>query len=713
MEEKRKNPFAPSSLLLLAVCTAGFFMLGNLVIQWLLGPFVGKMNSGGAQEIPELGTWLAQTFASRPLGIDLDPPVLLFSCAMGAMGLVPWMKSVFSSEKSEEPDIYGDRRWATLKEREPYAHSAESITWGGETKPWPKPDYCEELEDDNLIVSKHTMVGMSTNPIFDIRVPNQHVYMMAGSGSGKTYSFVQTNAMQLNGSAMFTDPKSENFQTLAPLYERHGYAVKYLDLRGGEYMKWSMCYNPMHYVDSMTEIAQLADMFIQNTKSPDDKGDDQFFTSMEKIVYSCLLGYFLFFFKKRGFEESCNIPNMLDFLALTKESPAGCTGLDLVFYGTTEKDGIMGFKQWLVEEVCDHDEEAARARPEWAVLSNYDGFVATAKSPETMASVVSSCYARLRDFANADVRRMLSKDELELGEFGKKKMVLFLILPDGGAGTFSFVAAMVLHQLFHVNMQIADSSKSRHLDIPINCYLDELANIGKLPELDKLFATLRSRWINLFAIVQDSGQLENVAGYGKAARSIYSNAAITLYYGGSDFETAKKISEEIGTYTQWYPSISRSKSASGTSTSVSKQSAKRDLMSAQEMTSESFGNLKCLTHYKNTGWFLDDKPDPTKHRRWKERCEAEAELKRQMDELGCTSPVEAWARTRVDASGKEDAPSEEEEAVTPPQVEAGSVLTDEQLDIIDAAHASVGRHFSKQRKDAKHMAKEGVGPDEG
>lgn len=657
MAAGKKRP-AAWVVLALTGAAAGFWA-GNMLAQLAGEVFLPAMAASRAAlaagtTAPEAADYLgfiASRLAAAPLGISLSATPV----AWGAIGaFLCWFAPVYAGrgKVTRYPDIYESAKFATTESRMRYAHTSEVSQVGGESKPWPKPEYCEELLDDNIIVSRHTMIALSQNPHFSIRVPNTHVYMMAGSGSGKTYSFVQTNAMQLNGSAIFTDPKSENFQTLAPLYERHGYKVKYLDLRGGEYMQWSMRYNPMHYVNTMTEITQLADMFIQNTKSPDEKGDDPFFINMEKIVYQFLLGYFLFYFKKRGHEESCNIPTMLDFLALTKESADDVKpgqdrimGLDIVFYGTWSRNEFSGYKEWLVDEVCGGDETAARQRPEWAVLVNYDAFVATAKSPETMASVISTCYGRLRDFANADVRRMLSTDDLELERFGQEKMVMFIILPDG-RGTFSFVASMVLYQLFHMNMQIADSAPSRHLRLPINCYLDELANIGKLPELENLFATARSRWINLFAIVQDSGQLKNVAGYGDAARSIYSNSAITLYYGGSDYETAKMISEEMGTYTEWYPTVSESKTAQGTTYSRSMQAAKRQLMSPQEMTSEEFGNLKCLTHYKNADWYLDEKPDPTRHRRWAERCECQTELERQMAELGCASPVEAWARTR-------------------------------------------------------------------
>ena len=645
---------------------AGAFWLGDLLGQYLtvalplLGATAADASAAqGASGTVGLAPFLSAAVAARPLGISTEPAPLMVGLVSALAVPLGVMRE--ATRPNQEPELGDGAHFEGTAYRNRYAHLTDEAVCGRERRPWPKPAWCERIEDDNLIVSKETMVGLTPNPIFRLKVPNMHGYMIAGSGSGKTYGFIQTNAMQLNGSAFFTDPKCENFYLLAPLYAANGYDVKFIDLRGGGLMRWSMRYNPMHYVNEMSDITELVDMLIANTTPEGPNSGDLFFTNMEKIVYTCLLGFFLFFFKRRGNEADCNIPLMLDYLAYTKETPGRMTGLELIFYGTAEKDGVVGFRQWLVEEVCGGDEGKARQRPEWTVLTMYDAFVATAKSPETMASVVSSCYARLKDFANPLVREMMSSDELCLEDFGRRKMALFAIVPDGGAGPFSFVATMALHQLFHVNMNIADSSKSRHLDIPINCYLDELANIGKLPQLDKLFATLRSRWINLYAIVQDNGQLENV--YGKAARSIYSNAAITLYYGNSDLETAEQVSKEIGTHTVWYTSTSTSSGPGGRTTSVSRQHQEVPLVSAPMMYNGWLEGDQCLTHYRSSGWYLGEKPDPTLHPRWQQRCRAQAALDAEIDRLGCSSPTEAWSRLarerreRFVGAGTPDVPS--------------------------------------------------------
>ena len=657
--EATRTSVSPWRALVVLACLFGAFWIGDVLAQYviyiapsLVGLASSTAGAQGAAASASIVTFALERLSQAPLGVSLERgPLVCGACSSLMLGV-----SIMARRSSrEKPDVHGSERFATLEERSVYAHTTGEARLGPLTLPWPKPDYCERLEDDNIIVSAHTKVSLSDFPFFKKKIPNKHVYMIAASGSGKTYSFVQTNAMQLNASMFFSDPKGENFTLLALFLERAGYVVRYLDLRGGETMRWNLYhYNPMHYVSNMTDIAQLADMIVQNTTSPDSHENDQFFTSMEKIVYTCLLGFFFYFFAQRGREEDCNLPTMLDYLALTKSAGDGITGLDLVFYGTRAHDGIMGFREWLVDVECGGDEAAARRRPEWAILTNYDGFVSSSNSPETMASIVASCYARLRDFATADVRSLLLTDDLELRDFGKRKSAFFAIIPDGGAGTFSFISSMALHQLFHVNMQIADNSPGGHLDVPVMCYLDELANIGKLPELETLFPTLRSRGINLCAIVQDTGQLKN--NYGDAARQIYSNSAITLYYGGGDFETCKQLSEEIGNTTVWLTESSTSRSSTGTSVSTSEHAYQVPLMSAERMYNGGMETGECLTHYRNDRWFLDETPDPTRHPRWEARQRAQRDLVGYSAEHGCSSIVEAWTRMHEPEAGQEPTP---------------------------------------------------------
>ncbi len=604
---------------------------GNIFIQYITAP-------AGARDTDILAEIKA---AHPPIGFSIESKALYFTglffvFALFLLIVLPW-------RRQKHPDVHGSAHFATAPSLMRYAHVKEFSTYEGKRLPWPKPEWCECIEDDNFLVADGVELGITDNPHFKLRIPNRHAYSVAGSGSGKTYSIIWPNVMQLNGDYVILDPKAENFSVLAPFLLRAGYKISYLDLRGGVTMPYSMCYNPMHYVSGMTDISQLAEMFIENTTSPDARSSEPFFRNMEKIVYTCLLGYFYFFFAKNGHEEDCTLPEILDYLSLVKKQDNGIAALDLVFFGTLVEDGFMGFREWLTEKVCDGNADAARKRPEWAIITNYEGFISSSDSPETRASIVSSCYARLQDLANADVARVLSRDELGLDKMGDagEKRALFLIVPDAGNQTFSFLSAMVLHQLFHTNMTKADNSSERHLAKPIMCYLDELANVGKIPNLPELASTLRSRWINLCLISQNFGQFEKLYG-DKDAKTLYENCAITLMYGGIGPETAEKISKEIGDKTVWNTEVSVGHGASGHSSNVSEHAYRVPVISASELTNENFPVTDCLTHYRGTSWYRGIKNDPKKHRRWLKLQEALAEFDSQIQQGGYTSPVEAW-----------------------------------------------------------------------
>lgn len=627
MDAEKK--FNPAAHLAASAVSAGFGFLGGNILAQV---------PGIAQHTDNLIQTLQTIFAAHSFGISPEAiPMYIGACS----AFVAFGVAFFGKKDEQFNDVHGNARFANKHELEKYAHTSEVIKYGKEKISWPKPWWCECLDDDNILVADGVKISLSKNPVYENEVPNRHGYMLAGSGSGKTYGFIQPNALQCNGSFAFTDPKAELFHKLAPFLKNHGYKIKYLDLRGGDLMRHSMCYNPLAYVTQDTEITQLVDMFITNTSPQGSNGSDQFFTSMEKNIYSCLLNYFFFYFGQQGNMADCNMPNMLDYLALAKKEK-NTSALDLVFYATEKEDGFMGYREWLIESVCHGDIKAAQARREWTPITNYEAFTSSDSSPETRASIVASCYARLRDFANADVARLLSKDELELDRFGKDKYALFLILPDGGGGTFRFLASMVLNQLFHINMLIADNSETGHLDIPIQVFMDECANIGKIPELAQLISTTRSRWINLFPIFQNKAQAEAVYG-DKEAETLYSNAALTLYYGNSGVATAEFLSKQIGFRTIWRSEQSHSYSGQGTSVSNTRHPYKVPLIDSSELQNEHFKNTEALTHFAGTSWYRGFKLDPTKHPRWKERCEAQEEFDKKIRELGLTSPVEAWA----------------------------------------------------------------------
>lgn len=592
-------------------CVLLGFLIGNLLTQFI---FVSFSTSSSI----DFNSWILQCISSKFLGVSFDQIPMAVGI-FAALGMLGSQQASQAKRKNKDVDIdpalaHGSERWATIAERAPYAHSS-LITkdTAGKKVRWDKPVCCEELLDDNIILSEHTKMALSDNPNRNFKPSNKHIYVMAGSGAGKTFNFLRTNVMQLNGSMVFTDPKGENFKIFANFLTKHGYKVRVLNLRDEDSMFASNQYNPMRYVRNMTDVSVIIDMFIKYTSSQGSKGND-FFEKAERQLYSALLGYLFFCYGKQARLSDCTIPNMLDLLVMAQAKDRSKSPLDLIFFGTLEDDGYYGFQQRLVDQY-DGSLELAMKGEEWTVITSYEGFKSTAGSPETMASVVASCFVRLDAFSKSAVRHLFSDDTLELQKIGEEKTAIFIITKDTGS-PYDFAAAMLLYQLFDINIALADASESGHLPIPVMCYLDELANIGQIPNLEKLFATARSRWINLVAIVQDQGQLENV--YGKTAQSIISNCATMVYLGASDEKSAEWLSKQMGNTTRAVTEWSQSYTATGGSTSKSRRYIQVPLMSSSEILNVGLDPDECLTKHKQARWLKDKKPDPTQHPRWKE-----------------------------------------------------------------------------------------------
>ena len=191
-------------------------------------------------------------------------------------------------------------------------------------------------------------MALSDNPNRNFKPSNKHIYVMAGSGAGKTFNFLRTNVMQLNGSMVFTDPKGENFKIFANFLTKHGYKVRVLNLREEEAMYASNTYNPMKYVHNMTDVSVIIDMFIKNTNSPESSKNGDFFEKAERMLYSALLGYLYFQYGKRGLMNDCTIPNLLDLLimAQTKDKPK--SPLDIIFLVRLKRTAIMALSEDLL-----------------------------------------------------------------------------------------------------------------------------------------------------------------------------------------------------------------------------------------------------------------------------------------------------------------------------------------------------------------------------
>lgn len=612
-------------LLQMGMAAAAGFFLGDLVAR-MCADAVGSLTAGGgfmaggAYEAPDAMAYLRH-------GLYLEPVPLLGGLLVAGIVAATVAPSAARSQSIEvrPEEQYGKARWATRREREPFAHGGESVRGhDGKRYDWPKPESCERLEDDNIIMTADTKVALSSHPDRYWRPANKHVFVVAGSGGGKTFNFITTNVLQLNASYVFTDPKGELFSRFGNLLRKHGYEVRVLVLNNDERaIRDSNNYDPFHYVNDMTALNGIIDTFIKNTSSPEASTakNEDFFTNMERMVYSAIWGMQLFWFKKMGHVDDFSIPSALDYLALLKtDGNQAKSELDLIFFGTREKDDCYGYAEFVKQQHPECTDAQLRLLPEWEPITKYEGFKASAESPETFASVVSSCFNRLQPFANAAVRSLFRDDEMELDQLGQRKQAIFLCIADTGS-PYTFIASMVVSQLFSVNVALADSQPGGHLKVPVICYLDELANIGQLPNLPELFATLRSRWINLVAITQYGDQLRT-AYKENGARGIEANCSLFEYLGAADYKTCEELSKEIGKRTVRHVERSTTRSASGTSVNESVKYGERPLISADELYNVGMDPDECITHIRNQLWYRGKKPNPMDHPRWKELQEA-------------------------------------------------------------------------------------------
>lgn len=622
------------------------FCLGDVFAQWAMAFMDDAAGSSGLFE-----TWLAAREAYPPLGLCLEGNALYGGLAAAAATLLAAMASHDSQSANlvDAASVHGGARFATAAEMALYAHEGErgrepvATRRGGlryRKIDWRRPEWCDDVRDDNYVLSRNARISISENPD-RIHERNKHVFVMAGSGAGKTYNFVQSNVLNMGSSMVFTDPKGEILARNGNFLASHGYNIKVVNVKDEESFRASNHYNPYHYAKNSTDLAQIIELLMKNTSGEggSDSKNSGYFEKAERQLYQALSGYLFYLY--RGQErtdgqqgELCTLPYIIDQLTMLKAerdargNPQDSM-LDMAFFATTEEDGYQGFKERFIARYG--SEREARQHDEWTAITNYEGFKTTADAPETIASIISSCFVRLAPFTIKSVSSMFAYDDLELETVGSERTALFIVT-SAMSGTYDFIAAMLLYQLFDVLTRVAESLPGRHLPIPVVCYLDEVANIGKIPNLARNVAFLRSYWVNLVIIVQSENDLERA--YSKEeARSIRNNCAITVYLGRNDIESCEKLSKEIGDTTKAYESWSSSDSSTGRSVSKSLQYVKEPLMSADDIANGMDGS-KCLVHIVQEHWFLDEKANPREHRRW--------------GELAATEPfdLQRWAAER-------------------------------------------------------------------
>ena len=384
-----------------------------------------------------------------------------------------------------------------------------SARWGNaeDIKPYTDPTFA-----NNVILTQTERLTMNSRPKDPKNARNKNVLVVGGSGSGKTRFFIKPNLMQLHSSYVVTDPKGSIVVECGKLLQRNQYKIKILNTIN---FKKSHHYNPFAYLHSEKDILKLVTTLIANTQGDGKSGDD-FWRKAETLLYTALIGYIYY---EAPVEEQnfATLIEMINTMEVREDDEDFKNPVDLMF------------------------EELAKREPHHFAVRQYAKYRLAAG--KTAKSILISCGARLAPFDIQELREITSYDELELDTLGDRKTALFIIISDTD-DTFNFLASMVYTQLFNLLCDKADDVYGGRLPVHVRCLLDEFANIGQIPNFDKLIATIRSREISASIILQSQSQLKTI--YKDAADTIVGNCDTTLFLGGKEKSTLKEISELLG-----------------------------------------------------------------------------------------------------------------------------------------------------------------------
>lgn len=477
--------------------------------------------------------------------------------------LALYMKSK-NAKKFRQGEEYGSARWGKPEDIKPYM---------------------DENPEQNIILSQTEGLTMNSRPKIPKYARNKNVLVIGGSGSGKTRFFVEPNLMQMHSSYVVTDPKGTILIRLGHMLQKGGYRIKVLNTIN---FKKSMHYNPFVYIHCEKDILKLVNIIIENTKGEGDKSGEDFWVKSERLLYQAYIGYIWY----EAPEEEKNIITLLEMInaSETREDDENFkNAVDLMF------------------------EELAEKAPDHFAVKQYRKYKLAAG--KTAKSILISCGARLAPFDIAELRELMSYDELELDTLGDRKTALFIITSDTDS-TFDFVTALCCSQMFNILCTKADDEYGGRLPIHVRCLLDEFANI-KIPDMQRLIAVIRSREISAALILQAKSQLKSI--YKDNADTIEGNCDTTIFLGGKEGTTLKEISETLGkeTIDLFNTSDTRGQSQSY---GINYQKTGKDLMSRDELAV--MDGSKCIVQLRGVRPFLSDKFDITKHKRYRELSEA-------------------------------------------------------------------------------------------
>ena len=499
-------------------------------------------------------------FHALPIALNnpfpsFHPLDLLIGILCGAgLRLAVYLKGK-NAKKYRHNVEYGSARWGTAKDIEPFI----------------APKF-----EDNVILTKTERLMMSNRPKNPANARNKNVLIIGGSGSGKTRFWLKPNLLQMHSSYVVTDPKGSIVIECGNALLKHGYTIKIFNTIN---FQKSMHYNPFAYIHSEKDILKLVTALIANTKGEGKSGED-FWVKCETLLYTALIGYLHYVAppKEQNFATLVDFINAME----TRENEEDFQNpVDLMFDTLAKKD------------------------PQHFAVRQYKKYKLAAG--KTAKSILISCGARLAPFDIAELRSLTQYDEMELDTLGDQRTALFLIMSDTD-DTFNFLISLCYTQLFNLLCEKADDVYGGRLPVHVRCLIDEAANIGQIPKLEKLMATIRSREISACLVLQAQSQLKAI--YKDNADTIVGNCDSMIFLGGKERTTLKELAETLGreTIDTYNTGESRGKE---TSHSLNYQKLGKELMSVDELAV--LDGRKCILQLRGVRPFLSDKYDITKH----------------------------------------------------------------------------------------------------
>ena len=550
------------------ILTAFYTNRASFLYRNSLGEDIGNKLLYAMEHADRILTGLQPSFNWRDMLTGIVAAVIL--------KLLVWQKQS-DAKKLRKGIEYGSARWGNAEDIKPYMSE----------DPWM-----------NIPLTATEALTMESRPKQPKYARNKNIVVIGGSGSGKTRFFVKPSVMQMNCSMVITDPKGtlieECGKMLAkgpPKKDKNGnimkdksgkvvhepYVIKVLNTIN---FSKSLHYNPFAYIRSEKDILKLVTTIIVNTKGEGEKASEDFWVKAEKLLYTALIAFIWY----EGDEEEKNLNTLLDLLnesETREEDETYQNPVDMMFQELEERD------------------------PQHFAVRQYKKYKMAAG--KTAKSILISCGARLAPFDIAELREIMSYDEMELDKIGDRKTALFLIMSDTDT-TFNFVIAMLQSQLFNLLCDKADDEYGGRLPVHVRVIADEFANIGQIPQFDKLIATIRSREISASIILQSQSQLK--AMYKDSADTILGNCDTMLFLGGKEKTTLKEMSELLGKETIDLYNTSETRS-NQKSFGLNYQKTGKQLMTEDEIAVMDGG--KCILQIRGVRPFYSDKYDITKH----------------------------------------------------------------------------------------------------